>query len=132
VGSPIRCRADKIVAVVSLGRSGELAGVEQFFGQDALVALDLAVVPRGVGLRLLVPGLVADDPGEVAGSVAGAVVGHDAVDLGDSVCGEPDLRPCEERGCGGALLVGQRFGVSQTGEAVDDGVQVDVAALRTS
>ena len=32
-----------------------------------------------------------DDAGEVARAVAGAVVGHDAVDVAHSVGGEPDL-----------------------------------------
>lgn len=53
--------------------ASELSGVEEFLGQDALIALHLPVVAWGVGLGLLVPGLVADDPGEVTGSVAGAV-----------------------------------------------------------
>jgi hypothetical protein len=46
--------------------AGQLAGVEDLFGQDALVALDLPVVPWCLGLGLLVPGRVADDAGEVA------------------------------------------------------------------
>lgn len=65
------------------GRAGdfaiELASVEQFLGQDSLVALDLAVVARGVRLGLLMSRASADGPGEVTGSVAGTVVGDRAV-----------------------------------------------------
>jgi len=35
-------------------------GVEELFGQDALVALDFAVVPRCVGAGALVPGGVGE------------------------------------------------------------------------
>lgn len=48
---------------------GEFPGIEQFFGQGALVALDLPVVPRGVGLGLLVPSPATDDPREIAGPI---------------------------------------------------------------
>lgn len=77
------------------GRAGvlaiELAGIEQFLGQDSLVALNLAVVARGVRLRLLMSRASADDPGEVTGAVAGPVVGDDPVDVRDAVGREPDL-----------------------------------------
>jgi hypothetical protein len=106
----------------SLILTGELAGVEEFFGQDALVPLDLPVVSGRAGPGLLVMGPVADDAGGVTGPVAGAVVGHNTVDVGDAVGGEPDFRPREERCCGGPLLVGEWFGVSESGESVDDGV----------
>ena len=79
------------------------------------VFTDLAVVARRERLDLLVTGAGADDPGEVAGAVAGAVVGDDAVDVGDAVRGEPDLRAGQERGGGGALLVGERLGVGESG-----------------
>lgn len=52
----------------------EVAGVEQFLGQDSLVALHLSVVARGVRLGLLMPRALPDDASEVAGSVTGAVV----------------------------------------------------------
>ncbi len=93
--------------------------------------LDLAVVSRGIGLRLLVASVLANYPSEVSGSVAGSVVCDDAVDVADAVGGEPDLCTGEERGGGCALLVGQRLGVGESGESVDDGMQVDVAAFRT-
>src|SRR5215207_3519453 len=72
---------------------------------------------------------MADDAGEVVGAVAGAVVGDDAVDVGDAVGGEPDLGSGEECGCGRALLVVEWFGVGQSGEPVHDGVQVEVTGL---
>ena len=49
-----------------------------------------------VGLGLLVAGALADDAGEVVGAVAGAVVGDDAVDVGDAVGREPGLGSGEE------------------------------------
>lgn len=70
--------ADRREAVVL---ACELAGVENFLGQDALTPLHLATVARGVRLGLLMPALLADDPGKVAGSIAGAVVGDDPVDV---------------------------------------------------
>src|SRR6266487_5370040 len=74
-------------------------------GHDPLVALGLAVVAWRAGLGLLLAGALADDAGEVVGAVAGAVVGDDAVDVGDAVGGEPDLGSGEECGCGRPLLV---------------------------
>lgn len=65
--------------------AGELAGVEQFLGQDALVAIHISVVAQGEELDLLVPGPLGDDPGGVAGSGAGPVVGDDPVDVGNAV-----------------------------------------------
>ncbi len=53
--------------------AGELAGVEDLFGQDPLITLYLPVVTRRVGLGLLMSSRFADDTGEVAGSVTGAV-----------------------------------------------------------
>ena len=44
----------------------ELSGVQQFFGQDSLVALHLPVVSGRVGPGLLVARAVADDSHEVA------------------------------------------------------------------
>jgi hypothetical protein len=52
---------------------------------------------------------MADDAGEVVGPVAGAVVGDDAVNVGDAAGGEPDLGSGEECGCGRALLVVEWF-----------------------
>lgn len=44
----------------------ELSGVQQFFGQDSLVALYLPVVSGRLGSGLLVARAVADDSHEVA------------------------------------------------------------------
>src|SRR3712207_8864897 len=55
-------------------------------------SLRLAVMAWGEWLRLLVAGLGADDPAEVVGAVAGAVVGDDPVDVGDAVGGGPEDR----------------------------------------
>ena len=63
-------------------------------------------------------------------AVAGAVVGDDALEVVDAVGGEPDLRPGQKSGCRGALLVSERLGVGEPGEAVDRGVEVYVATLR--
>jgi len=41
---------------------------------------------------------------EVSGAVAGTVVAHDTVEVGDPVSGEPDLGPGQERRRGGAPL----------------------------
>jgi hypothetical protein len=46
--------------------ASELLGVEEFFAEDALVVLDLPLVRGRVWPGFLVPGLVADDAGEVA------------------------------------------------------------------
>ena len=61
----------------------EISGIEQFLGQDSLVALDLSIVLRGVRLGLLMAGALAYDPREVTGPVARPVVGNDTVDVGD-------------------------------------------------
>jgi hypothetical protein len=50
------------------------AGVENLLGDDPLVALSFAVVAWGERLGPLVPGLGADNPGEVAGAATGPVV----------------------------------------------------------
>lgn len=58
-------------------------------------------------------GALPDDAGEVAGAVASAIVGDDPVDVVDAVGGEPDLRPGEESSSRRALLIPQRFCVSE-------------------
>jgi hypothetical protein len=60
------------------------AGVEDFLAESPLVTLDFAVVARSEGSGLLVPGPFPNDSGEVVRPVAGAVVGHDTVDMGDA------------------------------------------------
>jgi hypothetical protein len=96
-------------------------------GEDPVVAFDFAVVTWGVGGDPLVAGS-AHDGGEVFGAIAGAVVGDQAVDVGDDVTGEERPRAVDESDRGPGGLVGQRFGVGQAGVAVDGGVQVGVAA----
>ena len=66
------------------------------------------------------------DGGELAGAVAGAVVGQDPFD-GDAAGGEPRVRPGPEAGGGGLGLVGQDLGVGQPGVVVYGVVQVAVA-----
>src|SRR5699024_4351285 len=110
----------------------EISGIEQFLGQDSLVALDLSIVLRGVRLGLLMAGALAYDPREVTGPVARPVVGNDTVDVGDAVGCEPDFGSGQERRRGGSLLIRQRLCVGESGEAVDGRVQVGVTAFRAS
>ncbi|MDQ0379959.1 hypothetical protein FB470_003953 [Amycolatopsis thermophila] len=56
---------------------------------------------------------VAEHGGEVAGAVAGAVVGDHAVDVGDAVAGEERPRAVDEPDRRAGFLVGQGFGVGQ-------------------
>lgn len=63
---------------------------------------------------------------EVVGSVAGAIVGDDAVDVADAVGGEECLRSVHESDCVTAFS-SQGFGVGEAGVSVDSGVQVDEA-----
>jgi hypothetical protein len=101
--------------------AGPGVGVEEFFGEDAVVAFDFAVVAWGVGGDSLVAG-AAQGGGEVVGAVAGAVVGDEAVDVGDAVAGEECPGAVDEPDGGAGFLVGQGFGVGQAGVAVDGGV----------
>src|SRR5690606_21292931 len=81
-------------------------GVEELFGQDALVALDFAVVPRCVGAGALVPGGVGEHgPGAVACAGGGAVVGDHPHDPRDAVRGEEGSGSVEapDRGRGGLV-----------------------------
>ena len=104
------------------------AGVEALLGQDAVVALDLAVVSWGVGADSLVAGGQGGDCcGEGPGPVVRSVVGDDPHEPGDAVGGEEGPGTAEEADRGGGLLVVEGLGVSQAGEAVDGGVQVGVA-----
>ena len=69
---------------------------------------------------------------ECVGPVTGPVVGHDPLDTGDAVCGEPGSGSVQESDCGGGFLVRQHFGVGEAGMAIDGGVQVQVAAAGTA
>jgi len=113
-------------AAVAFG--GPLAGVEELFGQGAVVALKLSVVLGRVRPDVLVLGRRSQDGAvEVLGAVGRPVVGHDPGDSGDAVGGEERLCACPESDGGGGSLVGEGFGVGEAGEAVDGGVQVDVS-----
>ena len=90
----------------SFSLCGERAGVEQLLGDDAVVALDFAVVLGRIGLDLLVPGRVRGGAGEGCGSVAGSVVGDHTGDLGDAVGGEPGSGSGPESDCCAGFLVG--------------------------
>src|SRR5690606_2844329 len=61
------------------------------------------------------------------GAVAGAVVGDQAVDVGDAVAGEEGPRAVDEPDRGAGFFIGQGFGVGQAGVAIDGGVQIGVA-----
>src|SRR5215213_2258597 len=114
----------------SLGFAGPGAGVEQLFGQGAVVPLNLAVVSWGVRADPLVPrGDGQHGAGERLGGVVGAVVGDDPHESHDAVGGEEGAGPVEEPDRGDRLLVGQVLGVGQAGEPVHRGVQVDVPGL---
>ena len=63
------------------------------------------------------------------GSVAGTVVGQDALDMGDALGGEPCLRSVPERGGGCFGFVGQDFGVGQPAVIVEGGVKVGIAEI---
>lgn len=106
------------------------ARVKKLFGEDPVVALDFAVVSRRVWRDALVS-TVPDCVVESCGSVAGTVVGHDPLDPGDAVLGEPSSCTSEERDGSGGFLVRQRFGVRESGVPVDGRMQVDVPSLRT-
>src|SRR5690606_3013352 len=82
------------LAALQLG--GPDAGVEEFLGQDPLIAFDFAVVTRCVGADPLMTG-PAQHFREVVGPVAGTVVGHDAVDVVDAVGGEECPGPVPTR-----------------------------------
>src|SRR5690606_19019905 len=105
--------------------------LEELFSQDAVVTLDLPVVPWRVWGDALVSA-IADRVGEGGRAVAGAVVGHDPLELRDAVGREPCSRPVEESDCGHGFLVGQCLGVSEPRVAVDRRVQEDIAGLHAA
>jgi hypothetical protein len=78
------------------------------------------------------PRLIADDSSEVARAIARTVVCDDPVDMVDPVGCEPDLRSGQKRRSGRSLLVTERLGAGEPGEAVDCRMQVGVSALRAS
>lgn len=101
------------------------AGVEELFGEDAVVPLDTPVVPGRVWRDALVSNL-ANRVVERVAAVARTVVGHDPLDLSDAMSGKPAECSVEKRDCRGGFLLGQRFGVRQPRVTVDGGVEEDV------
>ena len=84
---------------------GPGAGVEELFGEDSVVALDLSVVAWGVRGEALVAG-----PGEylreIGRSVAGTVVGDEAHDAVDAVRGEEGASSVDESDYGERFFIG--------------------------
>ena len=79
--------------------------VEALLGQDAVVALDLAVVTWGIGADPLVArGQGGDCRGEGPGAVVRPVVGNDPHEPGDAVGGQEGPGTAEEADRGGGLL----------------------------
>ncbi len=105
-------------------------GVGPFGGQGAVETFDLAVGLGPVGAR---PHMldVAEGRREVAGPVAGPVVGHHCGD-GDSRVGEELVGPGPECGGGLLLLIAQDLGVGEAGVVVDSVVEERVAATATA
>ena len=106
------------------------AGVEEFLGQDPVVALYLAVMPGCVGPDPLMDDVFGSKAlGELAAGVTRAVVSDPPADVGDAVGSEERFRvaPEPEQGVGG--LVREGFGVGESGEPVDRRVEVGVADL---
>ena len=98
------------------------------FGEKrAVESLSFAVGGGPVGLSEAVRDLV-ERCGELAASVAAAVVRQDAFD-GDVVRGEEGSRASPEVGGGRALLIGEDFGVCEAAVAVDRRVHERVADL---
>jgi hypothetical protein len=95
--------------------------------KGSVEALDLSVGLGSVGTAVT----MADVGGgerfvEQASLVREGVVGENALD--DHALGsEPALGTSPERGCGGALLVSEDFGVGQAGVVVDGRMEVGVA-----
>ena len=112
--------------IASLLLADVFAGVEQFFGEDAVVAFDLPVVFRCVRPDAVVPGL-AERRREIRCPIAGSVVGDHALDTSDAVYSEEEACVVHEIDgrCCGFVVAG--FGVRQTSVAVDRGMQVGVA-----
>ena len=95
--------------VSSLFLAGEWSGVEELLGQDTVVALDFAVVPRRVGARVLVAAHeIAGRVVESGGAVGRPVVGDQARNAPNPVGLEEDAG--EERDRGGGPLVVEGLG----------------------
>ena len=93
---------DGVAALLLLG---VVARVEALLGQDAVVALDLAVVSWGVGADPLVAGGQGGNGcGEGPGPVVRPVVGNNPHEPGDAVGGEEGPGTAEEADRGGGLL----------------------------
>src|SRR4051794_21975166 len=71
------------------------------------------------------------DVGEVVSAVAGAVVGDDPLDAVDTVSGEPYTSAVHESDCRDCLFIVERFGVGQSGVAVDRRMQIHIPSPRS-
>ncbi len=90
--------------------------------------MNFAVVSWRVRAGALVAADESFDPSLERGrAVTGPVVGDQWCEVGDAVGGEVGLCLVEEPDHGCSFLVLERFGVGQTGESVDDRVEVGVA-----
>src|SRR5690606_9126743 len=105
--------------------------VEELFGEDAVVALDLPVVLGRIWLRALMFGTIQGG-GEGVGAVTGAVVGDDPLDLHNPVVGEPIAGAVQEGDGGGAFLVVERLGICQARVPVDRGTRIRVSGARSA
>lgn len=62
------------------------------------------------------------------GPVTGPIVGYDSLNPGGAVCGKSRICAVHESDCGGSFLVQKGLSVSETGVAIECGVQVYVTA----
>ena len=101
-----------------------LFGVEAFFGEDPLVALDFLVVPGRVRLGPLMPRSVCGHCAEERlRAIVGAVVSGHLDQMHDAVSSEEGPSPAEQGDGGCCGLVLQGLGVREARVAVDRRVQ---------
>ena len=132
-GRQAPARAVRTAPIVMLDVGGQGLGparlavprtpVLPLLGERPVHALDLAVLPGAEGARVEVAdALRPQQRVELARAVAGAVVGHHALD-GDAQAREEGQAAGHEGGAGGPPLVGQELGVRHAGEVVDGDVE---------
>lgn len=103
--------------------------IEAFLGQNPLISLDLAVMPRRVGPDpLMDPAEVVHRLREDAGSEVHPVIGDHPAQPGDALGGEECSGLVQELHRGGGLLVLDHLGVGKAGVSIDCRVQVGIAA----
>lgn len=109
-----------------MGAAGAFLSVRPLRGQSAVESFDLSVCPWAVGFdEFLDRAQRGHGVFECVGfSVGERVIGDDSFDAGNAVVGEILRRPGQDRGGGGAFLVGLDLGVGQAGVVVNDGVDV--------